>query len=81
MITLLITPVRKKIRYEPVQYGLVIFKFFRIKLKTIVLHTEVATAVYQEYKESGVPKIKLLIAFEGIMESYKECSLLCKVID
>lgn len=42
---------------------------------------EAVSAVYQEYKQIGIPSIKLLIPFAGIMDSYKECALFCKVID
>jgi len=76
--------VRKQLSYEPAQSRLVIFKFYRLKLKTKVLHTdyhavvEVVTAIHQEHKQSGVPRSKLLIAFVGIMDGYKEFALLCK---
>jgi len=42
---------------------------------------EAVSAVYQEYKQIGIPSIKLLIPFAGIMDSYKECALFSKVID
>lgn len=57
-----------------------------LKLKRKVRHTDYYSVILRgvevgtaEYKQISVPRIKLLLPFVGIKDSYKKCALLCKV--